>query len=596
MKQILYFIKRLFSFSGKILYVNIIGMSLISVLEGIGIILLIPMLSISGIVDVGEGNTILSKLSIFPQQLPKSIGLPIILLIYILLVLGQNLIQKNLTIRNVKIIQRFIHHLRIETYRLLLEANWEFYTKKRKSDLVNLLTTELGRVSGGINQFLQLLTASIFTIIQITFALMLSFQMTVFVLISGILLALFSKRFIKTSKLLGRKTSLLSQEYLAGITDQLNGIKDIKSNSLEESRIGWLRNLTEKMFEEQVEFIKLKTASQLFYKLSSAILIAIFIFTSVKMFNAQPEYFLVVIVIFSRLWPRITGIQNSLEQIASTVPAFKSLIKMEVECKESSETIDNSKNLIPLNIENEIECQNVSFRYNKYESKYALQDINLHFPSNLMTAIVGRSGAGKSTLIDILMGLNRPEIGNILIDGKVLTNENILALRRSISYVPQDPFLFNASVKENLLLIEPNASEKDIWDALEFSMAADFVKNLPNGLDTTIGDRGLRLSGGERQRLILARAILRKPSILILDEATSALDTENETKIQEALEKLKGKMTIIVIAHRLSTIRNADQVVVLDRGTVIQKGGFLQLAEKRGIFSTLLGKQIEAAQ
>ena len=143
-------------------------------------------------------------------------------------------------------------------------------------------------------------------------------------------------------------------------------------------------------------------------------------------------------------------------------------------------------------------------------------------------------------------------------------------------------------------MIEPNASEEEIWDALSFAAAAEFVQTLPKGLDTLIGDRGVRLSGGERQRLVLARAILRKPSILVLDEATSALDAENEVKIQSAIERLKGTMTIVVIAHRLSTIRNADQVIVLGKGEIVQKGEFNQLAkERKGVFRSLLGAQME---
>ena len=242
----------------------------------------------------------------------------------------------------------------------------------------------------------------------------------------------------------------------------------------------------------------------------------------------------------------------------------------------------------------QIECRNVYFRYSE-EGSYALSNVNLIIPSNQMTAFVGRSGAGKSTLIDLLMGLNQPEKGDVLIDGVPLKSEHLLSLRRSISYVAQDPFLFNTSIRENLVLVAPESSDDDLWDALEFSSAAEFVKKLPDGLDTLIGDRGIKLSGGERQRLVLARAILRKPKILVLDEATSALDTENESKIQEAIERLKGKMTIIVIAHRLSTIRNADQVVVLDEGEVIQRGGFNQLAnEKRNVFSQLLQNQVKA--
>ncbi|MGO4273116.1 ABC transporter ATP-binding protein, partial [Paenibacillus sp. TAF58] len=208
--------------------------------------------------------------------------------------------------------------------------------------------------------------------------------------------------------------------------------------------------------------------------------------------------------------------------------------------------------------------------------------------------VIGRSGAGKSTLIDILMGLLQPERGQVLVDGVPLTEANLLSLRKSISYVPQDPFLFNGSIRENMLMIDPSATEEQLWESLEFAASTEFVNKLPLGLDTLIGDRGIRLSGGERQRLVLARAILRKPSILILDEATSALDSENEAKIQEALERLQGKLTIIVIAHRLSTIRNADQVIVLDKGRIIQSGGFTQLTgEKEGLFASLLGNQIQ---
>jgi len=165
-------------------------------------------------------------------------------------------------------------------------------------------------------------------------------------------------------------------------------------------------------------------------------------------------------------------------------------------------------------------------------------------------------------------------------------------MRGLVSYVPQDPFLFHGSIRDNMLLIDPQASDQDIWEALRFSSAAEFVGRLPDGLDTVIGDRGIRLSGGERQRLVLARSILRRPSILILDEATSALDMDNELRIQKALEKLKGMMTIIVIAHRLSTIRNADQVIVLEQGHIVQSGEFDKLSEdKKGLFSRLLGSQ-----
>ena len=350
------------------------------------------------------------------------------------------------------------------------------------------------------------------------------------------------------------------------------------------------------MEKNLVAFLNLKTTSQLIYKVVSAFLIAGFVFYSIKMFQAQSAQLMLILVIFARMWPRISGIQSNLEQFGSIIPSFKSLMDLQTESKKSQELNEESLQKVePTYIIKGLECKNVSFRYDQNQSQYALENINIQIPANYMTAIVGPSGAGKSTLIDVLMGLNQPENGEVSIDGIPLTNKNLVALRRSLSYVPQDPFLFNATIRENLHMIEPTATEEQIWEALEFSSAAEFVKKLPQGLDTLIGDRGIRLSGGERQRIVLARAILRKPSILVLDEATSALDTENERKIQEAIEQLKGKMTIIVIAHRLSTIRNADQVIVLDKGRVVQNGEFDQLAmEYDGMFSNLLGKQTES--
>jgi ABC-type multidrug transport system fused ATPase/permease subunit len=599
MKQVLYFAKRIHSYSGNILYLNLIGMMLISLFEGVGIFLLIPLISLTGIIDMNQGEVspIIRVFNVF-QGMPETQGLIIILCIFIILMIAQSFFQKTQMILNVKIQQGFIRHLKEETYKNLLQSNWGFFTKKRKSDLINLMSTEISRVSGGAHLFLQFISSLLFTVIQIGIAYLLSGKMTLFVLVFGSALIYFSKKFVKKTNSIGNEAFGLTQTYLGGITDHFNGIKDIKTNSLEDSHLKWFHSISKKMEYNMVELIKIKTTSLFIYKVVSAFLIVTFIFLSIKMFHAQPAQLMLIIIIFSRLWPRFIGIQSNLEQFGSVIPSFKALIDLQTECLESKELFDDKyQNILPLEIKNGIECKNVFFRYNLNNPINTLQNINLSIPANLMTAIVGPSGAGKSTLIDLLLGLNHPEKGEVLIDGTILGKENILALRRSVSYVPQDPFLFNASLRDNLLLINPNANDYEIWDALEFSAAAEFVRKLPKGLETLIGDRGIRLSGGERQRIVLARAILRQPSILVLDEATSALDTENEKKIQKALERLKGKMTIIVIAHRLSTIRNADQVIVLDRGNIIQKGNYNQLAnDKRGMFSNLLGKQIEATQ
>ena len=597
MKQILHFIKILHSLSGKKLYLNLVGMIAISLFESVGIFLIIPLLGIVGImIENTNDQPLISWIAGLFDPFSETTSLLLVLGIYLILMLGQSVFQQQQLILNVKIQQGFLRHLREITYKSLIQANWNFFLNKRKSDIINTMTTEIAKVGGGVQLCLQFLTALVFTFIQIGISFYLSATMTILVLLFGIALIYFNRKFINKSNLIGKDTVSLSKKYLAVITDHFNGIKDIKSNTLEESHFNWFKTISKSIERNVITFIKLKAVSQLIYKVVSAFLIVLFVFFSIKMLQAQPAQLILIIIIFSRLWPRFSAIQSNLEQLGAMIPSFHSLIELQKQSFEAREINEiEYQNIKPLKINRGLECQDICFRYQRNEEVYALENINLKIPINQMTAIVGHSGAGKSTLIDLLMGLNQPEKGSVLIDGELLNNENLLSLRRSISYVPQDPFLFNTSIKENLLMIEPDASEKQIWEALEFSAAADFVKKLPNGLETIIGDRGIKLSGGERQRLVLARAILRKPAILVLDEATSALDTENESKIQAAIEKLKGKMTIIVIAHRLSTIKNADQVIVLDHGEIIQIGEFNQLAnDKKGVFSHLLQKQVNA--
>ncbi|MFC5773375.1 ABC transporter ATP-binding protein [Ectobacillus antri] len=593
MKELRYYMRELHMFSGKVLYINMIAMVLISLLEGAGILLLVPMIQASGIIGEMAGASWLQNFFAFINKVPETWALPVVLLIYVILILFQTIIQQKLNVRNMQILIKFTNYIRLRIYRSLLEVEWSFFVKKRKSDLINMLTSEFGRFVNGINLCLQLLTSFLFTCIQICIAFCLSPSITLFVLVSGLLLSYFSRRFIKRSQSLGSRSTDIAKDYLSGITDHFNGVKDIKSNALERSRYTWLQTWCETVQKEQLAYAKLSNSSQLFYKVVSAILVALLIYASIQMFQSKPAQLLLIVLIFSRLWPRFTGLQSNLEQVGATIPVFQSFFQLQQQCEKWRElNLANQEKIVPLQIQEGLTCKNLSFQYKNEENAYALRNINLHIPVNSMTAIAGRSGAGKSTLIDLIMGLMQPDTGNVYLDQKPLTQTELPALRKEMSYVAQDPFLFNASIRDNLLVVRPAATEKEIWEALEFASAI-FVKQLPQGLDTVIGDRGVRLSGGERQRLVLARAILRKPTILVLDEATSALDMENERHIQQALNRLKGQMTIIVIAHRLSTISNADQVIVIDKGEVVQTGTFADLAkDSKGLFHKLLGNQV----
>ncbi|WP_366289350.1 ABC transporter ATP-binding protein [Paenibacillus sp. AN1007] len=606
-----YFMRKLHQVSGPVLYWNLLGMVCIGLMEGIGIYMLVPMLSLIGVFEMGSSGIHIPWLTEVLGRFSESSQLIFVLFSFVLIVSGQAWMQRLQTIRNTRIQQQFVRTLRIETYSAVLKAQWSFFLQKRKSDFNHILTTELARVSQGTSLVLQMAASLIFTAVQIGLAFWLSAKLTTLVFVCGLLLFVLLRKFVKRAKQIGDQTSEFSQSYYYGITEHFNGIKDIKSNMLERSHIHWFERMCRQIEQNVVQFSQLNTGTQLIHRVSAAMIIAAFIYLSLKVMSVPPASLLLIILIFSRLWPRFTAIQSNLEYISSMLPAFRIVRELQVQTEGSREISEQTaaqreagevstssapaQQIIPIDLNDEIICEDVFYRYEGSDS-YSLASVHASIPAKGMTAIVGKSGAGKSTLIDLIMGLVKPESGRILIDGEPLTEERLLNWRSSIGYVSQDPFLFHTSIRENLRLVDPDASEEQMWRALQFSSSAAFVRRLPQGLDTVIGDRGIRLSGGERQRLVLARTMLRNPSVLVLDEATSALDSENEQHIHEALERLKGRVTIIVIAHRLSTIRTADRVIVLEEGRVIQEGGYQQLStDSTGTFSKLLNMQAGAA-
>ena len=236
-----------------------------------------------------------------------------------------------------------------------------------------------------------------------------------------------------------------------------------------------------------------------------------------------------------------------------------------------------------------IRFSNVTFAYDERQS--IVRDLDFFLPSGSTTALVGPTGAGKSTIANLLLRYYDVENGNVSIGGIDVRKFSLSSLRGNIGLVSQDPFLFDTSVRENLLLAAPSSNENDIISSLQVASAWDFVQNLPDGLNTLIGERGVRLSMGEKQRLTLARAILKSPPIVILDEATSSVDVETERQIQLALNRLTKNRTTLIIAHRLSTIRDADQIIFLNHGEIIEQGSHIELLEKKGSYENFCKHQ-----
>ncbi|GAL78231.1 lipid A export ATP-binding/permease protein MsbA [Algibacter lectus] len=238
--------------------------------------------------------------------------------------------------------------------------------------------------------------------------------------------------------------------------------------------------------------------------------------------------------------------------------------------------------------DSEIEFKNISF---KYQDDYVLKDFSLTIPKGKTVALVGQSGSGKSTIANLITRFYDVNKGEILIDSINISDLKTSALRAQLGIVTQDAILFNESIKNNLKLGKQNATDDEVIEALKIANAWEFVKDLPNGIETNIGDAGNKLSGGQKQRLSIARAVLKSPPIMVLDEATSALDTESERLVQVALENMMKNRTSIVIAHRLSTIQNADQIVVLNKGEIVEQGKHQELIDKNGVYKKLVDMQ-----
>jgi ATP-binding cassette subfamily B protein len=259
------------------------------------------------------------------------------------------------------------------------------------------------------------------------------------------------------------------------------------------------------------------------------------------------------------------------------LPSYEQLIALRERAKEYEE-IEGSKQFESL--KTGIFIKNCTFTYPGRKS--TILDCNINIIKGKMTALIGDSGSGKSTITDLILGLQIPDRGEILIDGTSINDYKQNSFRERVGYVPQDPILFHTTIKENLLWAFPDATDDELWHSLELANSADFVKALPLGIKTFVGDRGVRLSGGQRQRIALARALVRNPDLLILDEATSALDSESERLIQKSIEKVSQDSTVLVIAHRLSTISKADYVYILDHGSVIEEGSYEKLSKSKG--------------
>jgi len=480
--------------------------------------------------------------------------------------------------------------IRNKLYDKITELPLSYFSEKKKGDIMARISTDVLEIQHSFLSILELIVREplmiIFTIIMM---LLISPELTLFVFIfipvSGFLISIIGKSLKRKSD----KVQKEQGEFLSIIEETLGGLKVIKGFNSE--------NIFGKKF---------KTSTKRFYNFSNTLL-------NRKNLASPTSEFLGISVIAVLLWygGQMVLIDKTLDAASFIVymglayniltPA-KAISKASYSIKKGNAAAERVLEILntesPLKdkadaIEKEgfttsITLDNVSF---KYEDDYVLKDFSIKVKKGKTLALVGQSGSGKSTIANLVTRFYDVNKGNIVIDGKDIRDLTKHSLRDLMGLVTQDSILFNDSVKNNILLGKAEASDEDVIEALKIANAWEFVKDLPEGIDTNIGDSGNKLSGGQKQRLSIARAVLKNPPIMILDEATSALDTESERLVQVALENMMKNRTSIVIAHRLSTIQNADTIVVMQKGEIVEQGKHQELLALKGVYNSLVQMQ-----
>ena len=484
-----------------------------------------------------------------------------------------------------------VNQFRVDLYNKVLRLPIGYFTEQRKGDLMSRMTTDVGEVEGSVVGTLEGWVRDPLTIIiNLSVLFYISPRLTLFILLCIPVMGLVIGRLSRSLKKQSTQVAVKSGETISTIDETLGGLRVIKAFNIE----GKLRD---KFHDISTDLVTARNKIGFRRDMASPVseMMGVAIFAGILWFGGRlvlsgelglnGALFLTYMGLFYNVIDPAKSIStafNNMQKGSAAIDRIEEVLKAPV-------TVDENINGKKIDsFAESIEFRNVGF---KYEDVVILKNINLKVEKGKTVALVGSSGAGKSTLADLVPRFHDASSGEILVDGVNIKDYSLYSLRQQISIVTQEPILFNDTIAHNIALGMDNARPQEIEHAAKVANAHDFIMQKEEGYNTNIGDRGSKLSGGERQRMTIARAVLKNPPILILDEATSSLDTESERLVQDAINNLMTNRTSIVIAHRLSTIRHADEIIVLQKGEVVERGTHDSLIAQDGFYKRLVDMQ-----
>jgi len=487
-----------------------------------------------------------------------------------------------------------VRDLRNGMYEKVLYLPLSYFSDERKGDLISRMTSDVQEIEWSIMQSLEVvfrepLTILLFLGTMITISPQLSIFVFVLLPIAGLLIGQIGKSLRRTSAKSQAKMGML----LSTIEETLSGMRIIKAFTSELFSMEKFGKINDEYRRLMTRLYRKRDLSSPLSEFLGAIVMVVVIYFGGKLVldgssRLEPAMFIAFIVIFSQLIPpakSFTEAYSNVQRGLASVDRINKILDAEVTIRDKEHALQIT------DFNHTVEYRDVSFAYHKGGTGWVLHNVNLKIEKGKTIALVGQSGSGKTTLADLLPRFYDLEEGEILIDGENIKDYRLADLRGLMGIVTQESILFNDTVLNNIAFGMPNIKEEDVIAAAKIANAHDFIMQMPEGYQTNIGDRGGKMSGGQRQRISIARAVLKNPPILILDEATSALDTESERLVQDALTQLMKNRTTLVIAHRLSTIQHADEIIVMQKGEILERGKHAELLQSGGVYKKLYDLQ-----
>jgi subfamily B ATP-binding cassette protein MsbA len=561
-------------------------------LEGVGVALLNPVLQY---VQYGSAAQPTGVFGTLMYDTIDALGLQVTLLTLLIFafvpVLLRQVVYLAYAWATARVQQGAATRMRAEGFAALANGDLAFVVAEGFGNMVSTLTTQAQRGSQAIFTFLQQISTGLVIFMYVAVLLVLDWRLALMAVAAIAVISYLVKGAVTRSRALGAETARLNNQTYSVVGERITAIRLIKMLGQESKETSKVRIVVQALADAQVRIAIFSGVVEV--TIDPLLMFTVFavIFVGFTYLHASLATLGLFLFILLRLNQKAKDFNNLRQSLSALIDSLL-LVRDVIARAKASRTIKSGKVKFT-GVEQDIRFVDVSFSYADETEELVLKGVDLVIPCKSQTAIVGRSGAGKSTLVDLIPRLRDVTDGRILFDGVPIQEFDLRSLRRSVGFMTQDAVLFDDTIYNNLVYgLDREPGEAEVRHSLESGYCSQFVYDLPQGLETRVGERGVRLSGGQRQRLALARVFLQDPDILILDEPTSALDSESEEYIQKALESIRHRKTLIVIAHRLSTVQHSDQIVVLDYGVIVEQGAHHELLAAEGAYHRLFDLQI----